>query len=63
MEVIIAFGIITIILGSLIVFYFLIRQNPKKFVPAPRRRRKSRKKNNWSTHQESNLDRKFRRLL
>ena len=44
MEVIIAFGIITIILGSLILFYFLIRQNPKKFVPAPRRRRKSRKK-------------------
>ena len=44
MEVIIAFGIITVIVGSLIVFYFVIRHNPKKFIPTPRRRRKSRKK-------------------
>jgi hypothetical protein len=44
MEVIIAFSIITVIVGSLIVFYFLIRQNPKRFIPNPRRRRKGRKK-------------------
>jgi len=44
MEVIIAISIITVIVGSLIVFYFLIRQNPKRFIPTPRRRRKSRKK-------------------
>jgi hypothetical protein len=44
MEVIIAVSVITVMLGSLIVFYFLIRQNPKKFIPAPRRRRKNPKK-------------------
>jgi hypothetical protein len=44
MEVIIAFSIITVIVGSLIVFYFLIRQNPKRFISNPRRRRKGRKK-------------------
>lgn len=44
MESIIAISIITVILGSLIVFYFLIRQNPKRFLPAPKRRRKNRKR-------------------
>jgi len=44
MEVIIAVSTITVIVGSLIVFYILIRQNPKRFVPAQRKRRKPRKK-------------------
>ena len=44
MEVIIAVSTITVIVGSLIVFYFLIRQNPKRFVSNPRRRRKNSKK-------------------
>jgi len=44
MEVIIATSIITVIVGSLIAFYFIIRQNPKRFVSNPRRRRKVRKK-------------------
>lgn len=44
MEVMVAISIITVILGSLILFYFLIRQNPKRFVPAQRKRKKNRKK-------------------
>ena len=44
MEVIIAVSIITVIVGSLIVFYFLIRQNPKRFISNPRKRRKKLKK-------------------
>ncbi len=44
MEEVIAFSTIAVILGSLIVFYFLIRQNPKRFVPTARRRKKKSKK-------------------